>query len=65
MNRFEVRIEVAVLTKVLTKGGEAPPPVGKAGFEVWVFTTCSNMQTGPYCRVSPPVSTCPSLGEVR
>ena len=39
-----------------------PPPVGKAGFEVWVFTkgglVCtSNMQIGSYCRVSPPDST--------
>ena len=25
----------------------------------------SNMQIGSYCRVSPPASTCPSLGEVR
>ena len=47
-----------------------PPPVGKAGFEAWVFTkgglVCtSNMQIGSYCRVSPPDSTCPSRGEVR
>ena len=47
-----------------------PTPVGKAGFEVWVFTkgglVCtSNIQIGSYCRVSPPDSTRPSRGEVR
>ena len=45
-----------------SSGRVGPPPVGKAGFEVWVLTkggpVCiSNMQTDPYRRVSPHVST--------
>ena len=69
--------EVMVLTKgrLVCRFGiwdclDFPPPVGKAGFDVWVLTkgglvciaTCR-----PVCirRVSPPGSTCPSLGEVR
>ena len=60
LNRFEVRIEVAVLTK---GGGASGKRGSRRGFLLMggLVCTSNNMQTGLYCRVSPPDSTCPSL----